>query len=282
MTPTALEDALPLLRCPHCGAALALAGRTARCPAGHGFDVARQGYLSLLPGDADTGTADTAAMVEARERFLATGHYDQIADAVASACATAVESLDGPVVDLGAGTGHQLATTLDLLPDRTGLALDISKHALRRAARAHPRIAAIRADAWRPLPIETATAAAVLNVFSPRNPSEIHRILKPHGALILATPTEAHLHELVAALDLLTVDPRKQQRLDQSLAHLNLASETTVYRGLPLTHDQIAALTTMGPSHRHLDPTTLHHRIARLPDPFHATASVRVATYRRA
>lgn len=274
-----LEDAIPFIRCPHCGGDLALADRTARCPAGHSFDVARQGYLNLLPGDADTKTADTAAMVDARAHFLATGHYDPIVDAVAAACATAVESIGGPIVDLGAGTGHHLATTLDRLPSRTGLALDISKPALRRAARAHPHIAAIGANAWHPLPVKEATAAAVLNIFSPRNPAEIARILTPNGALILATPTEAHLQELVAALDLVTIDPRKQQRLEASLAHLNLAAETTVHRRLPLTHDQIAALTTMGPSHHHLDPSTLHHRISRLPQPFHATASVRVATY---
>lgn len=277
-----LEDALPFLRCPHCGGDLALADRTARCPSGHSFDVARQGYLSLLPGDADTGTADTATMVEARERFLATGHYDPIADAVASACAAAVENLDGPIVDLGAGTGHHLATTLNRLPHRTGLALDLSKHALRRAARTHPRIAAIRTDVWRPLPVKTATTAAVLSVFAPRSPTEIDRILEPDGALIVATPTDAHLRQLVEALGLLTVDPQKQHRLDQSLAHLNLAAETTVHRRLPLTHHQIAALTAMGPSSHHLDPSTLQDRIARLPQPFHATASVRVATYRRA
>lgn len=67
-----LDDVLPLLRCPVCAAALHRAGPAVRCPAGHSFDVARSGYVSLLPGGA--GTADTAQMVAARDRFLSAGH----------------------------------------------------------------------------------------------------------------------------------------------------------------------------------------------------------------
>ena len=84
-----IDDVIELLRCPHCGAALDLEGPIARCAAGHSFDVARQGYLNLLPGNARTGTADTAAMVRARAAFLAAGHYAPIAAAVDPICATA-------------------------------------------------------------------------------------------------------------------------------------------------------------------------------------------------
>ncbi|MEX1142485.1 MAG: methyltransferase domain-containing protein [Thermoleophilaceae bacterium] len=278
-----LEDVVALLRCPHCAGDLSLADRTARCAAGHSFDVARQGYLNLLPGDAQPGTADTAAMVDARHRFLSTGHYAPIADAVAVAAQAAVLHAADPrpaILDVGAGTGHHLATTLDRIPTARGLALDISKHALRRAARAHPRLAAIGADAWRPLPLKSSAATAILTVFSPRNPAEIHRILQPSGALVLATPTPTHLQEVIAALGLLKVDPQKQQRLDDRLAELDIAAETTVEHRLTLTHDDLAALTAMGPSSHHVDPATVNQRIADLPQPFPATASVRVATYR--
>ncbi len=43
-----LDDLLSLLRCPHCGGALERAGDAVRCADGHSFDLARQGYLSLL------------------------------------------------------------------------------------------------------------------------------------------------------------------------------------------------------------------------------------------
>jgi len=78
-----------LLGCPHCTAELAQVGSTLGCPNGHSFDVARQGYASLLHGDAQTGTADCREMVEAREAFLAAGHYEVAAGALAAECASA-------------------------------------------------------------------------------------------------------------------------------------------------------------------------------------------------
>jgi 23S rRNA (guanine745-N1)-methyltransferase len=39
----ALDDVLPLLRCPACGAGLGRERGVVRCAAGHSFDVARQG-----------------------------------------------------------------------------------------------------------------------------------------------------------------------------------------------------------------------------------------------
>ena len=157
-----LSDVLPLLRCPHCTGPLADAGPAVRCPRGHGFDVARQGYLSLLAGGGGTSTADTAAMVQARAAFLGAGHYDALSEAVAAAVGR------GPVVDVGAGTGHHLARVLDRV-EGPGLALDLSKHAARRAARAHPRAGAVVADAWRALPVADAVAGTVLSVFAPRH-----------------------------------------------------------------------------------------------------------------
>ena len=40
---------MPDILCPTCGAALTLGSRQWLCPKGHCFDVARQGYVNLLP-----------------------------------------------------------------------------------------------------------------------------------------------------------------------------------------------------------------------------------------
>src|SRR5918996_2114096 len=215
-----LSDVLDLLRCPHCAAALAPARGAVACPEGHSFDVARQGYVSLLTGDAQLGSADTADMVAAREVFLAAGHFEPLAEAL---CDEVDRALPGCVIDLGAGTGWYLARVLDRLPGRQGLALDLSKHALRRAARAHARIGAVACDAWRRLPLQDASVALVLNVFAPRDGAEVARVLRPGGALLLVTPTPTHLGRLVSALGLLTVDARKRERLEAKLdPHLQL------------------------------------------------------------
>src|SRR5437763_1017493 len=74
-------------------------------------------------------------------------------------------------------------------PGATGLALDVSKYALRRAAKAHPRAGAAACDAWQGLPMRERTASVLLNVFAPRDGAEFHRVLRADGALIVAGPT---------------------------------------------------------------------------------------------
>jgi 23S rRNA (guanine745-N1)-methyltransferase len=277
-----LDDALDLLACPHCAGRLTRSGGSATCPNGHAFDVARSGYLSLLPGDARLGSADTAEMVTAREAFLATGHFERLAEALAKEAERALGGeqaaaapLPGCVLDLGAGTGWYLARILDRLPERTGLALDLSKHALRRAARAHPRIAAVACDAWRPLPVREGAAALVLSVFAPRNGPEIARVLRPGGALLVVTPTERHLAELVERLGLLTVDERKQERLAATLdAHLDLERRAEHEWTLDLAPADVANAVAMGPSARHVEPAETGSQTA-------VTASLAISTYRR-
>ncbi len=273
-----LQDIESYLACPHCGQALALGGRTLRCPAGHSFDLAKQGYVSLLAGDAHTGTGDTADMVAARTDFLAAGHYRPIADALAAA-ATAARP-DGLVADLGAGTGYYLGHVLDALPANPGAALDISKFALRRAARAHPRIGAVVCDAWRPLPLRDASAALMLNVFAPRNGPEIRRTLRPGGTLLLVSPTPRHLRELVDALDLLSVDEDKQRRIEEKLGpHLTAGERQEVEFRMLLSAADVRTVVAMGPSAWHTDPAELDARLGALPDPVEVTASVTVAAY---
>jgi 23S rRNA (guanine745-N1)-methyltransferase len=272
--------ALDLLRCPHCGTPLAPAGGAVRCARGHSFDVARRGYLSLLPGDARHGSADTAAMVSAREAFLRAGHFDPLADALADDCERVAG--EGCVIDVGAGTGWYLARVLERLPGRRGLALDLSKHALRRAARAHPRATAVAADAWRPLPVRDDVAALVLSVFAPRDGAEIARVLRPGGALVVVAPTGRHLAELVPALDLLSVDERKRQRLAEKLdPYLEPAGERELEWALELGHAEVETLAAMGPSAHHVEPGELAERIALLPPPVAVTCSVTISLHRR-
>jgi 23S rRNA (guanine745-N1)-methyltransferase len=293
-----LDEAMDLLACPHCAGALSRSGGSVTCANGHSFDVARHGYLSLLPGDAKLGSADTAEMVAAREAFLGAGHFEPLAEALAEEAERALggraerrlggrtaralgdpaERPDVPpgcILDLGAGTGWYLARLLDGLPGRVGLALDLSKHALRRAARAHPRIAAVACDAWRPLPVRDSVADLVLSVFAPRNGPEIARVLRAGGALLVTTPTERHLVELVERLGLLTVDERKRERLATTLdAHFELERRRDHEWPLELTPADAANVVAMGPSARHATYRETGTAATRV------TASVTISTYR--
>ncbi|MGC4878062.1 putative RNA methyltransferase [Micromonospora sp. DT43] len=275
---------LDRLRCPVCGDPLGQATdtRALRCPRRHSFDVARQGYVNLLTGRAPH-VGDTAEMVAARADFLAAGHYDVISAALAEAAAQAVAGFDAYplVVDAGAGTGSYLGAVLAALPDAVGLALDVSKPALRRAARVHPRAAAALADTWQRLPLADGSTAVLLNVFAPRNGAEFHRVLDPAGTLLVVTPAADHLDELVDALDLLRVDPDKADRVAASLGGHFTPVGSSVHRAeLALTRPEIATLVGMGPSAWHTDPTALAERLAALPEPIRVRVAVQLDAYR--
>lgn len=278
-----LDDVIRYLVCPYCGALVVCDGGSIRCTAGHVFDIARQGYVNLLPAGARRHHGDTAAMVQARADFLAAGHYAGIAADVTRAAADAVtiREAQGCVIDVGAGTGYYLAAVVDRLPGRVGLALDVSKFALRRAARAHKRIAAVGCDVWRRLPVADSAAVILVNIFAPRNGAELRRVINPAGRLLVVTPTRDHLGELVRPLDLLTIDERKDARLAEKLTpYFDLVERWEHRSTLTLDRKDIAAVVAMGPSAWHAAPDTLADRIGQLPDPMPTTLAVTLSTFR--
>ena len=192
-----------MFRCPHCGEPLETGERAWRCANGHSFDVARQGYVAL---ERKAARGDTAEMVAARVAFLEAGHYARSPTRSwpRRGCGARTSSTSGP------GPGYYLAARCSTpTPDARGFALDSSRPALRRAARAHPQITAVACDIWDALPLQDDVADVVLNVFAPRNAAEMRRVLKPDGRIVVVTPTERHLHEL----ELLRVHPEKRERL---------------------------------------------------------------------
>ncbi|WP_374115987.1 putative RNA methyltransferase [Kineococcus sp. TRM81007] len=271
--------ALPVLRCPVCGQDLAADARRLVCPAGHSADVARQGYVNLS-GGGRAHPGDTADMVAARERFLAAGHYAPVAGALAELAAELVPGA-GRVVDVGGGTGHHLAHVLDALPGADGVCLDTSAPALRRAARAHPRAAAVGADVWRPLPLADGCADLVTTVFAPRATAEVTRVLRPGGTWAVLTPLPAHLGEVRAVLGMLGVDERKDERLAAELAGFAPAAvrELSVLR--PLGREALRDLVLMGPSAHHVDAAGLDERLAALPEVVDVTVAVRLTAVTR-
>ncbi len=96
------------------------------------------------------------------------------------------------MLDSGTGTGHYLRAILDTSraakPAIAAVGLDISKFALRRAARLNPEAVNLVGDVWQPLPLADAAVDVVTVVFAPRNASEFARVLRPSGRLVVVTP----------------------------------------------------------------------------------------------
>ncbi|MET7771214.1 putative RNA methyltransferase [Nocardia sp. NPDC005366] len=277
----ALAEVAALLACPECGLGLEAADRALLCERGHSFDLAKQGYVSLLTGASTKMTGDTPAMLDARAAFQSARHFAPIARAVITAVAAADEPA-ATVLEVGAGTGYYLSEVLDAAPSARGIALDVAKPAARRCARAHPRAASILADAWRGLPIRDNGVSRVLAVFAPRNPAEVARVLDTDGRFVVVTPTPRHLAELVGPLDMVTVDPDKERRLAESLGGFFSAIDRVVVEyPMTLSRTDIAHVVGMGPSAFHTDATG-HERIAAFDDETEVTASVVVCAYRPA
>jgi 23S rRNA (guanine745-N1)-methyltransferase len=275
----ALAAVAAYVRCPVCAGSVRVGDDQVVCDRGHSFNIARQGYVSLVSGRGGPGTGDSAAMVLAREAFLGGGHYQPVADALSALAARSDRGGPGLVLDLAGGTGYYLARVLDALDGRLGACVDLSAPALRRAARAHPRAVALGADAWQSLPFADGAAALVLSVFGPRNAAEIRRVLTPGGTLLVATPGADHLAELREALGLIGIDERKTERLAEAYGGYADSSMTPVRYELRLGHAELTDLVAMGPSARHIAADELAGRVAALPAAVTVTVDVAVHRY---
>jgi 23S rRNA (guanine745-N1)-methyltransferase len=185
-----------------CGRPLERHGNAFVCPAGHSFDVARSGYVNLLqPQDRRSRAAgDSTAALAARAGLFADGISTTIVHGVA-ARAAALDLDDTPLVtDLGCGTGELLAAVARFRPI-AGVGNDISPAAVERAARAHPAMTWVVANADRRLPFLDTCVQLVLSLHGRRNPSECARVLGPRGFLLVAVPAPDDLIELRALVD---------------------------------------------------------------------------------
>ncbi len=299
------------LACPLDGRPLRLVTGRVTCAADHSFDVARQGYVHLLPGPAPAA-ADTASMVAARAALQDAGHHrplsealaSTVADAVAGSAGEAAASLARPagageeaggvagvgeprpagglVVDVGAGPGAHLAAVLDALPGTRGLAVDLSRYAARRAARRHPRAAAVVADVWRGLPIRTGAAQVVLDVFAPRHPEELARVTRPDGLLVVVTPGAQHLAPLVDELGLLRPAAGKTDHLDVALQDgFVLRDRWDLRWERALDPAAVQALVASGPSAHHVPPARVDRWLASAPLPVHVVFAATCSLYGR-
>ena len=275
-----LPDAVRSLLCPVCRNGLMPSGdQRLVCPNGHSFDAARQGYFNFLVGKGTVFEADTAAMVAARFDFLSRGHYQPLADVLAELAAPALQRPDATVLDAGTGTGHYLNRVLAAVP-ASAIGLDISKFALRRAARMNPDAVNLVCDVWQPLPVTDDAVDVVTVVFAPRNAAEFARVLRPEGRLIVVTPRSGHLGEVAGKTGMLGIEPAKEERLAASLdAHFEFRSARELDLELGLEPVDVGNLALMGPAGHHLDPSALEAIIAGLPPVTKVSARFRISVF---
>ncbi len=188
------------LACPLDGNPLQREDKVWRCPQGHSFDIARQGYVNLLPVQKKRSKepGDSKAMVAARQCFLEAGYYRPIADAVSAAILNgAARGSELSCLDAGCGEGYylrQLASPNGEI-SLSLLGLDISKWAVLAAARREKRAGWVVGSNAN-LPVLPASVDRVLCLFGFPVYPEFARVLRPGGRLVQVDAGQDHLREL--------------------------------------------------------------------------------------
>ena len=233
----------PFWTCPKCGETLSFSERCARCPAGHCYDIAKEGYVNLL---LSTGGihGDSREMVEARRRFLGSGAYAPLCHAVAEAARRYLPT-DGVLLDAGCGEGYYTEGIVRALgADASVFAFDISRDAARRAAKRDRALSVAVASAYR-IPVKDGSVDLVTDLFSPMATEEFYRVLKPHGILLLAIPEREHLFGLKR---ILYDTPYKNEVADTALPGFSLLESTELRYPLTVVgREQISDLFYMTP-----------------------------------
>lgn len=195
---------MSLFRCPVCGAPLARGEHTYRCPAGHSYDIAKEGYTYLLPPNQKHSAApgDDKGMAAARREFLSKGYYQPLLNTLCSQILS--HSGDSPaILDTGCGEGYYTAGIYQALraagktPRMAGT--DISKFILRAAAKRERGIEFAVASSYH-LPLADRSVDILLDCFSPLALEEFRRVLKSGGTFLYVVPAADHLWEMKQVL----------------------------------------------------------------------------------
>lgn len=183
-----------MLLCPVCGKPLCEEAKACRCPDGHSFDIAKEGYVNLLrSGRSGDTQGDGKAMARARRDFLDKGYYAPLKNALAALFA----GKKGTLLDICCGEGYYTAA-LAQEPGLQVYGFDLSKEMVRLAAKrggARYFVANLAA-----IPVADGAFSFTTHLFAPFNEKEFARVVRPGGWLYTVVPGARHLWGLKQAV----------------------------------------------------------------------------------
>lgn len=225
------QIALTSLACPLDGQPLARDNKRFTCSAGHSFDLAKRGYLHLLPAQHKRSKApgDSVEMIQARQRFLERGFYRELASALADVSALANEV---NLLDAGCGEGYYLRQLETLRPEVSwiGAGLDISKPAIDSAAKCEKGFQYLVASNAN-IPLLDHSVDVLWCVFGFADFEQFRRVLKPSGRLIMVDPGVNHLLALREVIYPKVVDKANERTTPEGFRLLekqHIAGEMTL------------------------------------------------------
>ncbi len=245
--------------CPLCSEPLTLIERTYRCSHSHSFDLAKEGYINLLPvqhkGSKEPG--DNKDMMLARRQFLDSGHYHPLRKRLgmllnkhilpvkekSSPPDTLTLSPQHTLLDIGCGEGYYTAFLANELNTSRCYGLDISKSMIRSAAKRYKNTHFLVASSQR-LPFLDASLDAITRIYAPCDPTELSRTLKQGGIFITVTPAARHLYQLKEKI---YNDVRLHESLAENLPQFSLIDENRLSYSMSLNSQDATTLLQMTP-----------------------------------
>ncbi|ATD19762.1 putative RNA methyltransferase [Acinetobacter baumannii] len=222
------------LMCPVCRQRLELVSKTWRCEQGHSYDIAKQGYVNLhvVQHKHSKNPGDTPESIDARRAFLQGGYYQPLQQAIVHLLKDLKAKM---VLDIGCGEGYYTSAMQQIVEQCIGV--DIAKNAVQRAAKLNDKVTWV-VGTGATLPVIDQSMDVCTSLFSPIPQTEILRVLKDDGYLIVVTPATDHLYAMREAL-FEQVNPHTPQKFVEQLQDLFELKEQQVIEA-PLVLDQQA------------------------------------------
>ena len=244
--------------CPICQENLTLVETSLKCCNRHSFDLAKFGYVNLPPQIKQSANYDKENF-QNRQQILEAGFYQAILEAISDLLSNSKNAKT--ILDIGCGEGFYSRKLQERHPDKTFYAFDISKASVQIAAKSEPNWAInwFVGDLAH-LPIQDASMDILLDIFSPANYGEFHRVLSKNCILIKVIPTENHLKEIRQKVqDQLTKKDYSNQDIKNHFQeHFTILSSQTASLTKTITTEQLQALLSMTPLLFHVDQSKIN------------------------
>ncbi len=225
--------------CPLCKNPLIQKDRSHVCIKNHHFDIAKEGYLNLLPINSKKSKlpGDNKEMMMARRGFLSSGGFLPLAETLTDILSSLYkERKITDILDLGCGEGYYTGHIVNQLTDSFNFsALDISKVAVRYASKRYKNINFCVASAFS-IPLEDDSLDGIIRIYAPSLESELKRVIKKGGYLITVTPAPRHLYQLREIIYNEVNDHPEENSAPDGFKKI---TQTNLHYTLPITERQV-------------------------------------------
>jgi len=192
-----------IFKCPVCSEPMTMNEYSLICKSKHCFDLAKKGYINLLTSS--YVPVYSKELFAARHKICEIGFYGPLINKLGEIIEyyrILNNKKEIKILDAGCGEGSHTYELFKPSNEKLGytfIGADISKDSINIAASNNADIIWCVADLAR-LPFQDKSFNIILNILSPANYAEFHRILNDEGIVVKVVPGAQYLQELRAII----------------------------------------------------------------------------------